>query len=122
MVQDEGFIDLFYDLLNEQNLNRWQFAEKSGIPYPTVIGWTNHGRLPDFNALKRIADFFDCSVDYLTGRVDDYAQIKPKRKNYFNEELLGQKYIDVRELSEEDIALVKNLVIRLKKSVNKSKS
>ena len=62
------FVDIFNDLLNESGLNKRQFAQLSGIPYSTVVGWTNLNRLPDFNALTRIADYFQCSVDYLMGR------------------------------------------------------
>lgn len=69
------FIEIFNDLLEEKELNRKQFAEQSGIPYTTVIGWTNLNRLPDYNALIRIADFFHCSLDYLTGRQDEFGNI-----------------------------------------------
>lgn len=62
------FVDVFNDLLAENNLSKKKFSEKSGIPYPTIIGWTNLNRLPDFTALKRIADFFHCSVDFLMER------------------------------------------------------
>lgn len=62
------FIDIFNELLEEQGLNRKQFAEQSGIPYPTVIGWTNLNRLPDYTALKKISDFFQCSADVLLER------------------------------------------------------
>lgn len=67
------FLDIFNDLLAENGLNRKQFAELSGIPYTTVIGWTNLNRLPDYTALIKIADFFKCSVDYLAGRQEQYA-------------------------------------------------
>lgn len=65
---DDMFIEVFNELLDERNLNRKQFAKMSGIPYTTVIGWTTLGRLPDYTALVKIADFFDCSLDYLTER------------------------------------------------------
>lgn len=67
------FEEIFNDLLSEYGLNRKQFAEKSGIPYSTVMGWTRLKRLPDYVALIKIADFFDCSVDYLTGRQDEFG-------------------------------------------------
>ncbi len=67
------FVKLFNELLEEHNLNRKQFAEQSGIPYTTVIGWTKLNRLPDYTALIKIADFFQCSIDYLAGRQDYYG-------------------------------------------------
>lgn len=67
------FLEIFNDLLSENGLNRKQFAELSGIPYTTVIGWTNLNRLPDYTALIKIADFFECSTDYLAGRQETYA-------------------------------------------------
>ncbi len=68
------FLDIFNDLLAENNLNRKQFAEKCEIPYTTVIGWTNLNRLPDYTALIKIADFFHCSIDYLVGRQSDFCE------------------------------------------------
>lgn len=67
-MEKSDFIETFNDLLAETGLNRKQFAEKCGVPYTTVIGWTSLNRLPDFTALIKIADFFSCSIDYLTGR------------------------------------------------------
>lgn len=71
------FLDVFNDLLEEKGLNRKKFAELSGIPYTTVIGWTNLNRLPDYTALIKIADFFQCSIDFLTGRQDEYGNAYP---------------------------------------------
>ncbi len=71
------FLDVFNDLLEEKGLNRKKFAELSGIPYTTVIGWTNLNRLPDYTALIKIADFFQCSIDFLTGRQDEYSNTYP---------------------------------------------
>ena len=67
------FLEIFNDLLSENGLNRKQFAELSGIPYTTVIGWTSLNRLPDYTALIKIADFFKCSLDYLADRRDTFA-------------------------------------------------
>lgn len=67
------FIDTFNELLKENDLTRSKFATMSGIPYPTIVGWTSLGRLPDFVALIKIADFFHCSIDYLAGRKDEWG-------------------------------------------------
>lgn len=67
------FTDIFNKLLDENDLTRGKFAAMSGIPYPTVVGWTSMGRLPDYVAIKKIADFFHCSVDYLFERNDEWG-------------------------------------------------
>ena len=87
-----SFAEKFYDLLAENGLNRKQFAEQCGIPYPTVIGWTNLNRLPDYSALKKLADFFDCSVDYLMSRQDDVGNITVVSSLTSDEERLLSTY------------------------------
>lgn len=104
------FLDIFNGLLKENFLNRKQFAEKCGIPYTTVIGWTNLNRMPDYYALIKIADFFDCSIDYLTGRSDEYAIADAAKEKLNDERELIIKY---RRLNESDKNLVLKLVDRL---------
>lgn len=102
MENCRNFIDIFYGLLEKHGLNRRKFAEKCGIPYPTVIGWTNQGRLPDFNAVKKLADFFGCSADFILGRNDGCPCTD------------GADFIDVRGLADEDVQLVRQFVGSLK--------
>ena len=106
------FIEVFNDLLEENGLNRKQFSERSGIPYTTVIGWTNLDRLPDFNALIRISEFFNCSIDYLVGRQSDYAYIPSAISITKQEQKLLLTY---RKLSQSD----KNLVLTITEALNK---
>ena len=108
------FADIFNDLLAERELNRKQFAEKSGIPYTTVVGWTKLGRLPDFTALVKLADFFGCSVDYLTGRQEnaEYA-CAPAEQLLIEQELVK----NFRKLSSDN----KELVLSLTKNLSKKK-
>jgi transcriptional regulator with XRE-family HTH domain len=91
-------------------LNRKQFAEQSGIPYPTVIGWTNLNRLPDYNALIKIADFFACSIDYLVGREDDFDTIHMQAQISAEEQMLLSNY---QKLSTENKQIVEKLTEKL---------
>ncbi len=112
MEARRNFIEIFNELLNERELTRKSFSSQSGIPYPTVIGWTNLGRLPDFYALIKIADFFGCSIDYLTGRQNEFgATIENNALSPSEEGLLG----DYRALSQENRALVVKLAKNLLK-------
>ena len=104
------FIEIFNDLLDEKGLNRKQFAEKSGIPYTTVIGWTAHNRLPDYTALNKIADFFNCSVDYLMGRQDDWNNTIIPVEILQSEQTLLKNF---RKLNTENKELILTLIKKL---------
>ncbi len=106
------FIDIFNDLLDEHKLNRKQFAEQSGIPYTTVIGWTNLNRLPDYTALIKIADFFHCSIDYLTERQDDYGNVYTSIEVSKVEQTLLKNFRKLQSENKElTIKLIKNLAM-----------
>ena len=105
------FIDIFNELLEENELNRKQFSEKSGIPYTTVIGWTNLNRLPDYTALIKLADFFHCSIDFLTGRDEASNDLRTYSvKIPPQEQTLLQNF---RNLNHEN----KDLVLKISKSL-----
>lgn len=104
------FTDRFNELLEENGLNRKQFAEKSGIPYTTVIGWTTLSRLPDYTALVKIADFFHCSLDYITERNDESDVIRtPFTVTHAEQNLLYH----FRALSQKHKELATKLIIAL---------
>ena len=90
-MESNIFIETFNDLLAEKGLNRKQFSESSGIPYTTIIGWTKLNRLPDYSALIKIADFFQCSIDYLVGRQDEFGNAMYSSEN-LHSEMLFLKY------------------------------
>lgn len=106
------FSEVFTELLSERELNKKQFAERSGIPYTTVVGWTKLGRLPDFTALVKIADFFNCSVDYLTGRQEIYDYGSAPLIQQVAEQELIKNY---RKLSDENRELVSSIAKNLSK-------
>lgn len=108
------FTDIFNELLAENELNRKQFAEKCKIPYTTVAGWTNLGRLPDFTALIKLADFFGCSIDYLAGRQGNYEYVSVSTEEALAEQELIKNF---RKLSGENKELVQSLTKNLCKKL-----
>ena len=112
MMESEKFVERLSELLAEAGLNRKQFAEKCGIPYTTVIGWTTLNRLPDYSSLVKIADFFDCAIDYLAGRQDDYELSGDGGAFSARERALIDGY---RRLDEDGKELVLRLVEKLGK-------
>lgn len=71
----EGLIIMFENRLTElresKKLNMKQTAQLLGIPYTTYVGYEKNEREPNSEVLILLADFFNCSVDYLIGRSDD---------------------------------------------------
>lgn len=103
------FIEIFKDLLAENYMNMRQFSLQSGIPYPTVVGWMKLNRLPDFTALMKIADFFQCSVDFLMGRINGDEEL--------NRPVLSEKEKKMlecfRRLSQEDRISLEKITLSL---------
>lgn len=55
-------------LRKEKNLSQYKLAELMNFSRGQIANYEQGSREPDFNTLKRFADFFDVSTDYLLGR------------------------------------------------------
>ena len=56
--------------LNKQ-LNQPEIAKILNVTKGTVSNWENGNRFPDNDMLVKIANFFECSTDYLLGRTNN---------------------------------------------------
>ena len=45
-------------------------AKEIGVSSGIITKWKSEGTLPNGETLIKIADYLDCSVDYLLGRTD----------------------------------------------------
>jgi repressor LexA len=55
------------ELRDQRNITQLQFAKIIGVAQNTVSNWENGVRLVDIDTAKRIAAYFDVSVDYFLG-------------------------------------------------------
>lgn len=63
------------ELRRANNLTQSQLAEKIGCNQ-TAIGKYERGDLqPNIETLYMLADIFNCSIDYLLGREDDFGKV-----------------------------------------------
>lgn len=60
-------------LRKSSGLNQVSFADKMDVSQSTVASWENGTRRPDLDALCRIADLFDVSLDELLCRKQSSA-------------------------------------------------
>lgn len=56
------------ELRKNKKLTQAEFARVFNIATGTIGMWESGKRTPDNETMKKIADFFDVSIDYLVGR------------------------------------------------------
>ena len=62
--------DRIKTLRNKRGLSQQELANALNVSKSSVAMWETNKREPDTNMLVNIADFFNCSLDYLLGRSD----------------------------------------------------
>lgn len=61
--------NLFY-LMKEKNITKAKVSKDTGISTGNLSDWANGRCLPSAEKLNLLADYLDCSIDYLLGRTD----------------------------------------------------
>lgn len=67
------------ELMNENGINPkklYQDLELSGIA--KVYVWKKGDNIPNYNHIIKLADYFNCSIEYLLGRTENNSQTKFK--------------------------------------------
>ena len=64
------FAERLLELRKEKNVSQATLAKAIGVSYSIVCYWETDRSEPTGVNLVKLADFFDCSVDYLLGRTD----------------------------------------------------
>ena len=62
-----NFYDLFINMCIQKNVKPSVAANEIGISKSNVSNWKRRNTFPTDSNLKKIADYFDVSVDYLLG-------------------------------------------------------
>lgn len=110
------FWDRFYDLCIENGTKPNPLGVKLGISSGAITRWKNGG-IPNSNKLELIADYFDCSTDYLLGKTDIKKEPTAQNKQPVSEEL--QKLINASSsLSDEEATKVLEFVEFIKSQRN----
>ena len=73
-------------LRNEKGISQQKLADKLGISQQSINKYENHNIEPEIDTLKKLADFFGTSIDYITGYTDIPYKIKAFHRNDLNTE------------------------------------
>lgn len=83
-----SFGDRLRDLRVEKNMTQEDLSKKLNVSRATVGRYETNERFPDKDILKKIADIFDVSLDFLLGRTDNRSSFSKKQislnKNNYN--------------------------------------
>lgn len=104
------------ELREQKGLSQKAFSMKLGVSQSTVGMWESKKREPNFETAKKIADFFNVSVDYILGRTNEPNQID------LDKELEGVQfalYSETKELTDEEKKSVLDFVKFLKSQKEK---
>ncbi len=81
------FAERLEGLIIEREMNRKTFAERVGINATSITHYLEGKRLPTVENLVKIADYFQCSTDFLLGREDVNSTLTFKPCPAFPEQL-----------------------------------
>lgn len=105
---DNGYL-AFSKLLNERGVTAYKVSKETGVTQSTLSDWKRGRNTPKTDNMKKIADYFGVSIDYLmtgkesndenTSTEKDYAKNETERKLL----VLCRKANDVSEEEREDI-------------------
>lgn len=63
------------ELRNEKGLTQKELAEKINSTDKSIWAYENNVAIPPLDVLLKLADVFECSIDYLVSRADDFGNI-----------------------------------------------
>lgn len=78
--------EYFEVLLKRNNLRISDVQKGTGIPYSTFTDWKAGRYTPKMDKMKKIADFFDVSVDYLMTGKEAPKESTSGKIYYFSDE------------------------------------
>lgn len=81
------FVERINELMCEHKLNAKLLAERTGIHPTSISKWFNFATNVSLNQLIILADFFNCSIDYLIGRTDNYLTFSPQQVKSFSKNI-----------------------------------
>lgn len=104
-----SFGERITELRSEKDLSRKELASILEIGYQSLSKYETDERIPDKDTITKMAEFFEVSTDYLLERTD--IRRFEAGGSAFN--------INVAELDDEDIEVIKAMIDRLKQKHKK---
>lgn len=72
------FNEKLADLRKKRGLSQYKLADELGFSRGQIANYEQGKREPDFETLKKLAEYFNVTTDYLLGRETERVEIKNK--------------------------------------------
>ena len=114
------FKDNLKILRNKKGLSQVALAEQLGFSKSLIGLYETGDRMPSFEALEVIADYFNVSIDYLMGKDNKsvyylYPDAAELAQEVYDRPELKVLFDATRNVSKEDIEFVIGMIERMKK-------
>jgi transcriptional regulator with XRE-family HTH domain len=86
MQGGENMLPNLKKLRQEYGISQQRLAEAIWVSQPSINKYENQTSEPDIDVLKRLADYFDTSIDYIVGRTQVRRRIEPTEAHHLNAE------------------------------------
>ena len=103
VMGNEYFKTRIKELREKEGLSMQQLDEKIGVNKSRVGMWENMGSVPRMDALKKISEFFDVSIDYLLGNDNTSFLDKENKK-------LNSLQRNLGKLNEKELEKAENML------------
>lgn len=77
----------FDKLLKDFGVTRYQVSKATGVPQSSLSDWSKGKSKPKYENMKKLADYFGVSVDYLLGNSDEKEKPAATEDDELNEYL-----------------------------------
>ena len=92
--------EIFAKLLEEHNLTRYQVFKATGVSQSSLSDWSKGKSTPKYESMKKIADYFGVSVDYLLG--NEEKPVTQKSDELTFDDFTYALHNETKELTEEN--------------------
>lgn len=115
--------EIFEQLLQDFGITAYKVAKDTGITQSTLSDWKRGRSTPKTDNMKKLADYFNVSVDYLmTGKEKEGGETyylndetREIAQEVFENKELRMLFHAARDAEPEDIEAVHNMLLALKR-------
>ena len=108
MKKLSNFNERLSELMQFKGIKSEELAKKIGVTGSVVRRWTYNDTDVQLANLIKLADFFNCSIEFLIGRTENMLDIVPKKSPPFNSHL----YTVIKQSGKSTYSIRKNTKIK----------